>query len=1015
MTLLAILSPQEKRQFELPPKLTQDERSVYFSLTTDIKRVVSRMANHDIRAGFLLQLAYFRANARFYPVETFHKRDIKHVQSILQSQEIDLNNYSSTVSSKHRKKILSLLGWTADSFATKEILSNYAKRQANNQVKPRQIFIGMVDQCWKHQLSIPSYSDLCEIVTNWFNVAESELLDKLDELLLDTQCSNLEELLSPGKKVGSRSQPTITGIKKINQSLKPSEIQSNINTTVTFKELFNKHIDVIKHLSLTDLATEYYATWFEKADYQQLTQFPNRNKTYLYLLCFIKHQYYRRQDTLVDILLKSVTSTLHTVKSKLGEQEQATKKERNEALQILNNSHKSILAFAKTVIAIVDSKGSTPSEKYYKIEDIVRQLEGMSAEDEEKVKTLETYLSKESRNQSYYELLEAQSNKLQRRVSGIVNTLEFDRSTSSSLLLDAIDYFNAANGRITNSAPTGFLDHAELDVLYRDDSIIAPLYKCLLFIHIASAIKSGDLNLIHSYRFRAIQDYLIDKKYWDQNKDEILHEAGLSKFSDGEAYLVELKQLLDEKFHTVNSRIIENNNPYFSINSYGKPVIKTPNIEKENKEFIATTLSEDGFTPILKVLKEVNAATEFTKTLKHFSNKNVKMKPNEETILAGMIGKGCNIGVRKLANISSGISEHNLHNTVTWYFDLKNIAEANRKIVSAIHSLDLANNYIHRPSIIHSSSDGRKINVAVDSLHANYSFKYFGKDKGVTMYTFVDERQSLFYSTVFSASEREAAYVIDGLMNNDVAPNQIHSVDSHGVTNNIFASSHFIGVDFAPRFKNLSSQRLFAFSTKRTYKKKGYPLLPSRTIDRKLILQNWDDILRFMATIKTNHTTASQLFKRLSSYAKSHTLYKALQEVGRIIKTSFILTYYDDVELRQQIQKQLNRIELTNKFAHAVFFDNDQAFQDGTKEEQQLATACQVLLQNSIILWNYMYLSNLIINTREKEQKDAILKAIGQGSVITWSHVNLRGEYDFTRRGANDPQFDFKKIKALKL
>ena len=50
-------------------------------------------------------------------------------------------------------------------------------------------------------------------------------------------------------------------------------------------------------------------------------------------------------------------------------------------------------------------------------------------------------------------------------------------------------------------------------------------------------------------------------------------------------------------------------------------------------------------------------------------------------------------------------------------------------------------------------------------------------------------------------------------------------------------------------------------------------------------------------------TPSSQLFKRLSSYAKDHPLYKTLKEFGRIIKSIFILTYYDEVELRQRNRK----------------------------------------------------------------------------------------------------------------
>ncbi len=1015
MTLLAILSPQEKSQFELPPKFNNEERTLYFSLTPGLKRSISRMENHHMRAGFLLQLAYFRANARFYPTEKFKKRDIQHVQAILQCKDIDLQKYNSTINSKHRSKILVQQGWSKFGSSENDMLTNFALRQANNQVKPKDIFIGLIDQCWKHQFCIPSYTDLCLIIQDCINVTELQLIDCLSRQLNSEDCQSLENILSYEKNDFQRSRPFITDLKNINQGLKPGEIKENIKNTLIFKDLIMSMENILKTLPLSDPATEYFATWFSKVDYQQLNQLSDRYKVYLHLLAFIKHQFYLRQDALVEILQKSVNSMLHAVNSKLSNKEQETKKERNEALQILNNSHKSLLEFSKAVITIVESKDATPNEKYHKIEELVNLLDDLTTEDEGKLNTIDEYLSKEARNQAYYELLKSQSNKLQRRVSGIINVLEFDRTNSSPELLEAIDYFKETDGKITHRAPTAFLSDSELASLYHENKFVVPLYKCLLFVHISKGIRSDKLNLLYSYRYRAFQDYMIDKQYWKDNKERILEECDLSKFADGKDYLGKLKEVLDEKYHSVNQRIIDNKNPFFKINAAGKPVITTPGVDNEGKEFITTTLTQNGYTPILKVLKEVNAATDFTQCFKHFSTKNVKLKPSEETLLAGVIGKGCNIGIRKLANISTGISEHILHNAVNWCLDLKNITEANQRIVSAIHGLGLANNYINKPSILHSSSDGRKVNVSVDSLHANYSFKYFGKEKGVTMYTFIDERQSLFYSTVFSSSDREAAYVIDGLMHNNVSQNQIHSTDTHGYTEQVFAATHMIGVDFAPRIKNIGHQRLISFSARRTYEKKGYVLLPSRSIDKKHILQHWDDVLRFIATIKMNHTSASQLFSRLNSYNKSHPLYKALQELGRIIKSNFILTYYDDVELRQQIQKQLNRIEQTNKFAHAVFFDNDQAFQVGTKEEQQLSTACQVLLQNSIILWNYLYLSNLIIETPNKEQRSIIIKSIGEGSVITWAHVNLRGEYDFTRRAENDPQFDYKKIKSLNI
>lgn len=68
----------------------------------------------------------------------------------------------------------------------------------------------------------------------------------------------------------------------------------------------------------------------------------------------------------------------------------------------------------------------------------------------------------------------------------------------------------------------------------------------------------------------------------------------------------------------------------------------------------------------------------------------------------------------------------------------------------------------------------------MDSLNANYSFKYLGKDKGVSVVTFIDMRDFMWHSTVISSSEKKAAYVIDGLMHNDVTRSDIQSTDMNG-------------------------------------------------------------------------------------------------------------------------------------------------------------------------------------------------------------------------------------------
>jgi len=89
-------------------------------------------------------------------------------------------------------------------------------------------------------------------------------------------------------------------------------------------------------------------------------------------------------------------------------------------------------------------------------------------------------------------------------------------------------------------------------------------------------------------------------------------------------------------------------------------------------------------------------------------------------------------------------------------------------------------------------------------------------------------------------------------------------------------------------------------------------------------------------------------------------------------------------------------MENSQKFSKAVFYDSNQEFQQSTKEEQLIAEGCKRLIENAIICWNYMYLSQLINNAETDTQKQNLLQTIKNGSVVAWQHINIHGEYDFS-------------------
>jgi TnpA family transposase len=154
--------------------------------------------------------------------------------------------------------------------------------------------------------------------------------------------------------------------------------------------------------------------------------------------------------------------------------------------------------------------------------------------------------------------------------------------------------------------------------------------------------------------------------------------------------------------------------------------------------------------------------------------------------------------------------------------------------------------------------------------------------------------------------------------------------------------------------------------------------------------------LRFITTIKLKVATASQLFKRLNSYSKQHTLYRALKEFGKMPKSLFILKYVDDPAFRQSIEKQLNKVESSNKFSKAISFGHNHEFIQSEKEEQEIAEGCRRLIKNVITCWNYLFLTRLLDQETDPARKEELIEAVRNGSVATWRHFNLHGEFDFS-------------------
>lgn len=988
MARVIILSKEEQKVFFTPSVLICTQHEYYLKVPHALEKFAASLKDDSHQIYFHLLYAYYAIDRVFYDRKFFHSQDIKYLIDKLEmdtyNENFDLSQRQIRRYKQTIKNYLLIKNYTNE---TQKILLNEATIMASNFIHRKKIFYSLIEFSKKLKIEVPSYTELSQIIMVAINSQKKSILDKLVPYMENEKLDLLNEFLE--KDGNSKNRWKLSQYKRLEHSTNKNKILSSLSRFSSIKSKFNITESIIKEIGLNPKISAYHARWIEKSQVFQVKRKKDVESVFL-LLSFVHYQYLIRNDNLIDRFISIVQSAKN---ASLRSQKEASFKQEPNKNRIIQSLEESNLSIINEMNAILKNETLNATKKVTLVKELLEQKSNVLTGILTEKKLFESTMD------NRYAFIEKKSKSLQGKLSGIVKAIEFDEPSSHKDMIEAIRYFKNRDGDILKDAPRTFLSEEEQTYIFEEDNFRISLYKIFLFFHISDAIKSGRLNLKYSYRYQNFERYLINKEEWKANKDALLKSHDLEHLKDLDSFLEPINLKLEHSYKQTNERIIKELNTNFRLTS-DSFILKTPKLDKEpqEEESISKYFPKSDYVSVIDVLHSINQETGFLEAFQHYSQS--KKERNHSLLLASILGYGCNINISKIGKISKGINENQLDNTKVWYFSEENTKEANDRVVAFMNKLEIVKELRKQKEINHTSSDGQKfnLNASTQSVNAGYSFKYFGMAKGVSVYTFIDESHQLFHSQVINVSERESGYVIDGLMHNDVIKSDIHSTDTHGYSEVIFGLTHLLGFSFAPRIKNFKEQQLYSFSAPKEYHALGYKLLPKHRIKEQLIRENWDDILRFIVTIKSRKTTTSQLLKRLTSYSRQHKLYRAIKEFGKIIKTDFLLTYIDNVELRQRIEKQLNKVEASNKFSKAVFFGNNAEFQVSIVEEQNIANNSKRLIQNSIILWNYLYMSKKIQQATSQKEKDEIIQAIKNSSIVHWSHINFYGEYDFTKR-----------------
>lgn len=584
------------------------------------------------------------------------------------------------------------------------------------------------------------------------------------------------------------------------------------------------------------------------------------------------------------------------------------------------------------------------------------------------------HIFKRLEERGYCDLLLTRYPSLRKYFSDFIR-LPFEVAKGSGPLIKAIQFVRQLDvgdlKKLPENPPIAFIPR-ELRRSLKDQTgnINRNVWEMGLALAMKDALRSGDLYLPQSKQHVSFWDLTLNVPNWDETKHTVYTELQ-------QPLPHEVRSAISTQFHEAVSAAQKR----FGLDNFAEIHNGRLKLKRDDKLDIPDKVNQ--------LLMEVDQMTHYSRHFVPIPHHQSRPKNFYKSLMAAIISQATNLGVVSMSNSVNGVTVDMLRHILQYYIREETLINASAEIVNQHHELPLSAVY---GSGTLSSSDAQRFKIRADSLLASYYPRYYGYyEKAIGIYTHVSDQYSVFSTKIISCSPREVLYVLDGLLeNNTILKIREHTTDTHGYTEIVFALCHLLGFYFMPRIRDLKDQQLYRIDKSVDYGDLNHLL--TKTADLAIIEEQWEYMMRVVISLKQKTAPAHVIVQRLTNSSPSDRLTKAFTNLGRIIKTKYILRYLTDKELRQTVQRQLNKGEYRHKLPRWIFFADQGEFTTGDYEEIMNKASSLSFVSNAILYWNTIKINDVVEQLRQQgENIDD--EALSHISLLPYKHVLPNGTY----------------------
>ncbi|MDJ1138805.1 Tn3 family transposase [Marinicella sp. X102] len=395
-------------------------------------------------------------------------------------------------------------------------------------------------------------------------------------------------------------------------------------------------------------------------------------------------------------------------------------------------------------------------------------------------------------------------------------------------------------------------------------------------------------------------------------------------------------------------------------------------------------------TSLLDMLKEADMQIGFTECFQTIrSSERVDRDELQRRLILGLYGIGTNAGLKRVSAGKHGVTYKELRSTKQNYLNKYSLRQAIAMVVNATFAArDTA---LWGEGTTACASDSTQIGSWDQNLMAQWHARY--RSSGVMIYWHVEKRSTCIYSQLKKCSSSEVASMIEGVLRHctEMSVDKAY-VDTHGQSEVGFAFSHMLGFNLMPRLKNIASQKLNVPVAGMADEFENLDLILTRSINWKIIVEQYDQIIKYTTALKQGIAEPESILRRFTRNNIQHPTYKALSELGKVIKTIFLCGYIEHVEIRREINSGLNVVENWNGANDFIFFGKSGEVASTQTDDQELSVLALHLVQQCLVYINTLMIQSVVSQDHWKDAfTDDDYRAL---CPLFYAHVNPYGHFD---------------------